>query len=252
MLLLLLSGAFAQPESAPPAGDTGEAAGDSTEANITDVAIGSTGKPLGVAAELLQRLAEDMQDATPDSSSSSSNTMLGRDSSSNAGIRIPKERPDFASTANALAQQAVRDGGARASRMAQQQQILEAGFNSNSTVNSRSTGANAATLQLLELKQQAANNSSSDASTRQRQSSGLQLLLRTIRQQWQATRSRQRQRQVQQQQQQQPGNGGQSTAAPASVADQWTAGLEALAVNYPSLSAFARLAGNNSAFMVGP
>jgi hypothetical protein len=239
VLLLLLFGALAQPEDAPSATDTGDAAAGNT---TNDTA--STDKPVGVAEELLQRLAQDIQQTGPGSSS----MVSGTDSSSNT--ETTAELPDFSSTANALAQQAVREGGAKAAALAQQQAALDAYAGSNSTTTS-SSSADTAAMQLLELQQQTANSSSPDnsSSSDDSQVAGLQLLLQTIRQQWQASGNRQRQRQ-QQQQQQQSGSGTQSTAAVVNVTQQWLTGLDDLAAKYPSLSGFSRLAHNSSAFMV--
>lgn len=199
VLLLLLCGALAQSEVAPTATNTGDAAAGSyaVAGNTTD-ATASTDKPVGVAEELLQRLAQDLQQTRPGSSSRASST----DSSSDTETTTA-ELPDFSSTANALAQQAVREGGAKAAALALQQAAIDAHTDSNSTAKS-SSSTDAAALQLLELQQQTGNSSSPDNTDGE--VAGLQLLLQTIRQQWQASGNRQRQ-------QQQSGSGTQSTAA---------------------------------------
>jgi hypothetical protein len=156
------------------------------------------------------------------------------------------ESPDFASTANALTQQAVREANVRAAALAQRTADTAQEGSSSAYGSSRDVAA----LQVFELGQQTASSSSSSNDSNNDDSSddmdGLQLLLQTIRQQWEAARNRQRQ----QQQPASDSSSGEGAARSASPGEQWAAGLQAMAAQYPSLGGFARLAGSNSALQV--
>jgi hypothetical protein len=151
------------------------------------------------------------------------------------------DTPDFASTANALTEQAVREANVRAAALARRTASTQQDSSSSGNGSSNGTvgDAAAAALQLLELQQQTANASTgldSSSDTASAESAGLQLLLHTIKEQWEAARNRQR-----------------DQSGPdrrASASEQWTEGLAAMAGQYPSLSGFASLVSNNSALRV--
>lgn len=156
------------------------------------------------------------------------------------------DTPDFAATASALTEQAVREANVRAAALARlkafpvQQDSSSAGDGSSNGT-SGDAGAAAAVLQLLQLQQQTASASTGLDSSRDDASveaAGLQLLLHTIKEEWEAARSRQRQ---------------DSESGPdmrPSASEQWAEGLAAMARQYPSLEGFARLVSNNSALRV--
>lgn len=155
------------------------------------------------------------------------------------------DTPDFASTANALTEQAVREANVRAAALARlkastvnQDSSIAGNGSSNGT--SGDTAAVSAALQLLQLHQQTANASTeldSSSDTANDEAAGLQLLLHTIKEQWEAARNRQRQER-------------QGPDTRPSASEQWAEGLATMARQYPSLEGFARLVSNNSALQV--
>lgn len=172
---------------------------------------------------------------------------LQRAGNNNSTDAVPDDTPDFAATASALTEQAVREANVRAAALARlkastvQQDSSSAG-NGSSNGTSGDAGAAAAVLQLLQLLQQKANASTGLDSSRDNASveaAGLQLLLHTIKEQWEATRKRQRQQDSEPDPDTRP-----------SASEQWAEGLAAMARQYPSLDGFARLVSNNSALRV--
>lgn len=237
LLLAAAPGAAAQatsPEapSGSPASVSDTTSSSSNAANTSS----SDDDQLSTGAWLLQRLQRAMQPPRPNQ---------GADDNSSDGTTADDDMSDFASTANALTQQAVREGNVRAAALAQRTAAEDEPQNSDTSDGSSSssdgtsgTTGNVAMLQLLELQQQTANSTVYDADSTDGSDEGLQQLLQTIRQQWNTARNRQRQ-------QQQP-----ASQPPANAGEQWVSGLKAMADKYPSLKGFARLASNNSALVV--
>lgn len=245
LVLLAASGTLGQP--AAPQGSNSNAADPSisnpatTSSNDSSSSTGITNstEPQGsseLLGWLLQRLQRtlQLQPSQP------------KDSPDDSSSDQADDAPDFASTANALTQQAVREANVRAAALAQRT-AYDAEQQGSSTGNSTNgSSRDIAALQLFELGQQTTNSSSSndrDSEDSTDDMEGLQLLLQTIREQWEAARNRQRQ-------QQQPASDSSSDEGARRPGEQWAAGLQAMAAKYPSLGGFARLAVNNSALQV--
>lgn len=226
------------PDSNSSNNDTGTRTTTTTSSSRNETTFRS-GLLSRFAEGILQRLQLTLLPSRP-GSGEQNQTSDGRSSQSS-----PEELPDFASTANALTEQAVKEANIRAAALAQQA-AFEANVSNSSSAGSDTT-ADVAAVQLLELQQQTANassNSNSDSNSSAAGQSGLQLLLGTIRQQWAVSRNRQ-----QQQSRQQQGAEG-SQPSPQDAGEQWVSALDSMAAKYPSLSAFARLARNNGALVV--
>lgn len=225
VVLLVLAVLVFQPISAQQTGAAPPSTAVSSEGGPSS--SGSTGPPRSHRANwVLQRVQQVQQPSQPANGSGTA-------------ADDADESADFASTANDLAEQAVSQGTARAALLEQEAFLDAVPSNASSTDNS--TSAELAALQELQL--QHANDSSATApsSGGVEPTAALQLVLRTVKQQWEASRNRQ-------QQQQQDSSAG--VSAPKDAGEQWVAGLDAMTAKYPSLSGFARLARNNSALVV--